>query len=178
MHKKFTRGIICLLTIILILTLALIILKNLFPDAHAETVEKYCEQWDVPHALAMSLIKAESNFNENAVSSANAKGLMQLTDDTFEYCNSSLKITTADIFNPEDNIRAGVWYFSHLLARYDGNTENAVAAYNAGATNVDKWLNDKSCSSDGKNLDRIPFGETKKHVKRIRQYEKIYEFLY
>ena len=128
--------------------------------------------------LAMALIKAESNFDKNAVSSANAKGLMQLTDDTFNYCNKNLKVSDADIFSPEDNIRAGVWYISHLIRRYNGNIPNALAAYNAGASNVDKWLKNEEYSSDGKTLDKIPFNETKNHSTKINSYKRIYEILY
>lgn len=178
MNNFFKKTIIFLISIAVILAFSVKVLKNLFPYSYFSTVEKYCLMFDVDTSLAMALIKAESNFDKNAVSSANAKGLMQLTNDTFNYCNSHLNITEADIFNPEDNIRAGVWYVSYLIKRYNGNTQNALAAYNAGASNVDKWLKNKDYSSDGKTLDKIPFNETKNHSTKINNYKRIYEILY
>ena len=105
---------------------------------------------------------------------------MQLTDDTFLYCLKKLNLSPEenDIFNPNSNIHAGVWYLSFLIDKYNGDTKNAVAAYNAGATNVDKWLNSPEYSSDSKTLDIIPFRETQQHVRKIFVYKKIYSTLY
>lgn len=178
MHKLFSRAAFALFIIFFILLTTFFILRTLFPLTHSDTIEKYCIQYDVKTSLAMALIKAESNFKPDATSHANAKGLMQLTEETFDFCNENLGVEHADIFNPHQNIRAGVWYLSYLLKRYDGNTQNAVAAYNAGATNVDTWLGDSRYSIDGKSLKKIPFGETLRHVNKINNYKKIYEFLY
>lgn len=178
MHKKLSRAAFALLIIFFILLITFFTLRGLFPRTHSDIIEKYCVQYDVDTFLAMALIKAESNFKSDAVSHANAKGLMQLTEETFEFCNENLNAQYADIFNPQENIRAGVWYLSYMLKRYNGNTENAIAAYNAGATNVDNWLSDSRYSSDGKTLKEIPFGETLRHVDKISRYKKIYEFLY
>lgn len=178
MHKKLSRALIALLIIFVILVAMFTVLRGLFPRAYIDTIEKYCTEFDVDTSLVLALIKAESNFKANAVSHANAKGLMQLTDETFEFCNDSMGESDTDIFNTQSNIRAGVWYLSYLLKRYDLSIENAVAAYNAGATNVDNWLSDSRYSSDGKTLKEIPFGETLRHVNKISRYKKIYEFLY
>ncbi len=174
------RAAIALLIILLIVTLCAVIIYRLFPAKHSDIINKYCDEFDVSPHLVMALIKAESNFNENAVSHAGARGLMQLTDKTFEHCMNVLgkDASGEDISNPDVNINAGVWYISYLLKKYDGDITNAVAAYNAGATNVDKWLQDSSLSPDGKTLSDIPFGETKRHCEKIKSYYKIYEFLY
>lgn len=177
MLKKLPRAFFTLFIILLILIVALIICRGLFPIRHYSVIEEYCEEYGVEKSLVLALIKAESNFNEDAVSHADAKGLMQLTDSTFDYCMTSLE-ASGDIFSTEDNIRAGVWYLSHLIEKYDGNTENAIAAYNAGSSNVDKWLSNSLYSSDGKELDIIPFGETSRHVGKIRRYNNIYKLLY
>ena len=100
------------------------------------------------------------------------------TDETFEYCLKKLGISDVNIFNTQANIQCGIWYLSYLLDKYDGNTENAIAAYNAGETNVDRWLKDSNYSKDSKNLLDIPFGETKRHVGKIQRYVKIYEYIY
>lgn len=177
MTKIFRRVFLTPVIIFLILIVALLICRGLFPLNHYSVIERYCEEYGVEEHLVSALIKAESNFNKSAVSHAHAKGLMQLTDSTFEECMNTLG-TEGDIFSTEDNIRAGVWYLSHLMEKYNGNVENAIAAYNAGGANVDKWLSDSRYSSDGKSLDTIPFGETSRHVEKIRRYSKIYKFLY
>lgn len=174
------RAAIALLIILSIITLCAVIVYRLFPSRHGDIINKYCDEFDVSPHLVMALIKAESNFDEDAVSHAGAKGLMQLTDETFEHCMKVLgrEPSAEDISNPDTNIYAGVWYLSYLLEKYDGDITKAVAAYNAGATNVDKWLQNPELSPDGKTLADIPFGETKRHCEKISRYYKIYEFLY
>ena len=152
--------------------------RNLFPDSFSSYIDHYCRKYGVSPSLVYALIKAESNFREDARSSAGAKGLMQITDETFEYCLKTLGIPNANIFNAEANIQCGIWYLSYLLGKYGGNTKNAVAAYNAGETNVNRWLKDSRYSKDFKTLLRIPFGETKRHVEKIQRYAKIYEYIY
>ena len=174
------RVFIALLIIILVTAACLGIVYSLFPSKYSDIINKCCDDFDVSPHLVMALIKAESNFDENAVSHAGAKGLMQLTDETFKYCTKVLgtSFSLDDVFNPDANISAGVWYLSYLLEKYDGNITNAVAAYNAGLTNVDKWLHDTSVSPDGKTLSNIPYGETKRHCEKIKAYFKLYKFLY
>ena len=164
--------------IISIIAVTLWIFRGIFPIKHENTIKRYCEEYGVNPPLVYALIKAESNFRENAQSHAGAKGLMQITDGTFEYCLKSLGVPDVNIFNTQANIQCGIWYLSYLLDKYGGNTENAIAAYNAGETNVDRWLNDSKYSKDSKNLLDIPFGETKRHVGKIQRYVKIYEHIY
>lgn len=164
--------------VIIVIAVTLWIFRGIFPIKHESTILKYAEEYRVKPPLVYALIKAESNFRENAQSHAGAKGLMQITDETFEYCLKKLGISDVNIFNTQANIQCGIWYLSYLLDKYDGNTENAIAAYNAGETNVDRWLKDSNYSKDSKNLLDIPFGETKRHVGKIQRYVKIYEYIY
>lgn len=178
--KRLLRPILLLFLIIVIFLATQALVYALFPANHLETIDKYCRKYDVDTHLVLALIKAESNFSENAQSRAGAKGLMQITEDTFSYCIDvmGLRDNELHIQNPHDNIRIGVWYLSLLLKKYDGNIENSVAAYNAGPGNVDNWLSDKKASLDGKKLFYIPFDETFRHVKKINLYTKIYKLLY
>lgn len=178
MHKKLSRVLLALITIILILVITFCVLRSLFPRTHFGIIQKYCNEFDTDTSLVLAIIKAESNFNPNSVSHADAQGIMQLTEDTFKFCNDSLKINGGDIFSPDENIRAGVWYLSYLMKRYEGNTKNALSAYNAGASNVDKWLKDSRYCSDGKTLTNIPFNETARYVAKISRYKIIYDILY
>ncbi len=178
--NKLLKLIIALLLIAVILLISIFTIYTIFPQKHKNTVNKYCNEYGVDPNLVYALIKAESNFNEDAVSNAGAKGMMQLTDETFYYCLDKMNISAkdTDIFDPDINIRVGTWYLANMLTRYDANVQNAIAAYNAGATNVDKWLSSPKYSSDGKTLDTVPFGETDRHIKKIDRYKKIYAFVY
>ncbi len=179
MIKSAFKIALAFLLIIAVIMTTLSVFHLLFPLKHFDIINESCDRYSVPPHLVLALIKAESNFSPDAVSSANAKGLMQLTDSTYEFCRKSLHLVAEeDIFHIESNLNAGIWYLSYLLKMYDGNIKNSVAAYNAGASNVNKWLGDPSLSSDGKTLDVIPFGETQRHVKKITSYSAVYRLLY
>jgi len=178
MFKMLKKVLFALLLIILILAVFLHIARKLFPLKYTEEIKASCKEFDIDTNLVSALMKAESNFNPDAVSRAGARGIMQITEDTFNFCNSSLKTEHADILNPTENIRAGVWYLSYLLKRYDGNIENALAAYNAGPVTVDRWLKDSRYSSDGKALTSIPYDETNQYIKKVMRYKAIYRLLY
>ena len=172
------RAILCIVTAAVMIFAAFFVCRAVFPIKYGSQIRKACTNNNTDMYLVLALIKAESNFNPNAVSRAGAKGLMQLTEETFSHCCKKMNSENADILSPEDNINAGVWYLAYLLDKYNGSVTNAVAAYNAGSSNVDKWLKDESLSKDGIEPDVIPFGETKRHVQKTKRYTKIYRFLY
>ncbi len=178
MSKKYLRLFSAIICIALIICISFSVLRKLFPIPHWNTINTYCDKYSVDKWLVTALIKAESNFNEDAVSHAGAKGIMQVTDETFSFCRENTDIKSPDIFSLDSNIHAGVWYLSYLIKKYDGNTQNALAAYNAGMGNVDKWLKDTRYSSDGKTLKEIPFSETVRYTEKINRYKIIYSILY
>lgn len=178
MSKKYLRLLSAIICIALIICISFSVLRKLFPTPYWDTINTYCKKYSVDKWLVTALIKAESNFNEDAVSHAGAKGIMQVTDETFLFCMENTDIESNNIFSPVANIHAGVWYLSHLIKKYDGNTQNALAAYNAGMGNVDKWLKDTRYSSDGNTLQNVPFEETKRYIEKIDRYETIYSILY
>lgn len=158
-------------------------LKLLYPLEHKEVIIKYGQLHQIDPPLIAALIKTESNFEPNAESGKGAKGLMQITPSTGEWIAQTIGMKSFDesmLFDPEMNIRLGSWYIEYLTDYYDGSFDLVFAAYNGGSGNVDKWLKDKSLSSDGRSLDVIPFSETENFVKKLRKnytvYKRIYEW--
>jgi len=142
-------------------------------------VDSSCEEFGVPKAMVFAIIKAESNFDQHARSSADARGLMQVTSVALKDINRILSedYTLTQMYDPEINIRCGVAYLSVLYRKY-GIYDTAFAAYNAGQGNVDNWLLDKRYSYDQKQLYNIPFKETKNYVKKVNHYYREYQKQY
>ena len=118
------------------------------------------------------MIEAESKFNADAHSNAGAVGLMQLTPTTAkgiaQYTGGS-RFRVSDLTNPEINVRYGAWYLRHLLDRYHDNERLALAAYNAGEYNVDRWQREQV---------GIKFSETRHYVDKVERLQKIYRRAY
>ena len=153
--------------------------KNiLFPMDYEEAITKYANENELDKYLVMAVIKTESNFIPDA-HSGKATGLMQITDDTGKWVARKLNIrySNADLKNPERNIRLGCYYLKYLIKHYE-NTDVALAAYNGGMGNVDKWLKDKKYSDDGKSLRNIPFKETKEYVQKVNKHWNKYKNMY
>lgn len=154
--------------------------KNLFfPSAYQDLVHKYSNQYDIDEYLVMAVIKAESNFIPDA-HSGKASGLMQLTDETAAWVCEKLDINEQkiDLFKPSDNIKLGCFYLKYLIDNYDGNIDVALAAYNGGPGNVKRWLSNKNYSKNGKDLDYIPFKETREYVEKVNRHWKKYKEIY
>jgi soluble lytic murein transglycosylase len=148
---------------------------------HKEAIIRYGQLHDIDPPLLAALIKTESNFDAQAESRKGAKGLMQITPSTGEWIALTIRMEAFNesmLFDPETNIMLGSWYVEHLTDYYKGSFELVFAAYNGGRGNVDKWLADKTLSSDGKTLDRIPFSETENFVKRLKKNYSIYKRIY
>lgn len=125
--------------------------------------------------MIYALIKAESNFDPNAVSHQNAQGLMQLMYSTAEEVanKSGIDLNEDNILDPQININIGTQYIAKLIDKYDC-IELALAAYNAGSGNVDKWIKNGIIKSDGSDIENIPFKETNTYVRKIMRDYKIY----
>lgn len=137
--------------------------------------------YGVSPAMVLAVIRTESDFHQDALSSAGAVGLMQLLPQTFAYLREEKlneDLTDNDLWKPQVNIRYGTYYLSYLFSRF-GNWQVALAAYNAGEGRVDEWLSD-STLSDGKTLLDIPYPETAHYVTvtldAYRDYLEKYNF--
>ena len=159
------------------------ILMKIYPREYSNFVEVYSVEFQVDENLVYALIKAESNFNAEAVSGKSAKGLMQLVDETAIDMakNLSLNMTNEEVvenlLDVDFNIKLGTKYLSILLNRYE-NIEIALTAYNAGIGTVDNWIEKGIIKSDGSDVENIPYKETNQYVRKILRDYKIYQDLY
>ena len=156
-----------------------LMIKKLYKKDYSDYVSKYAEEYDIDENLIYALIKAESNFNEKAVSHQNAKGLMQLMQSTAQDLanRSQIKLTKDNILEPDININLGTQYIALLLNKYD-SIEVALAAYNAGSGNVDRWIKNGTIKSDGSDIENVPYKETNTYVRKIMRNYKMYNELY
>ena len=173
--------IIIAMAIILIATIILrkIILEINYKKKYSEHVEKYAKEFEVEEELIYAMIKEESNFKQDAVSSKEAIGLMQILESTAKEVAEEIEkeITKDEILNPETNICLGTKYISNLIKKYE-NIGLAVAAYNAGIGNVDNWIEKGTIKKDGSDLENIPFKETNNYVRKVLRDYDIYKELY
>lgn len=139
---------IIILAILVVFVIAIFCLKDyffkrLYPKIYKDVVMEMQEKYDVEESLIFAVIKAESNFEENAISRRNAIGLMQIMEETARDVAKKNKIqlssdnTKQELLDGSKNIEIGTCYLATLLERY-GNKEVALAAYNAGIGTVDR----------------------------------------
>lgn len=150
----------------------------IYPRKYSVYVQKYSEEYNLDENLVYSIIKAESKFDEKALSRRGAKGLMQIADITRDWAIDELELNDdIDIYDPETNIRIGCWYLNTLYKEF-GKTDLVIAAYNGGSGNVKKWLADEEYSKDGEKLHIIPFSETDRYLVKVNKYYEQYKMLY
>lgn len=140
------------------------------PLRHEDIIRQQAEEKDVPADLIAAVIYQESRFRDQT-SSAGARGLMQITPATAEYVEDLSGGSTfdqSDLADPDINIRYGTFYLRHLLNQFDGDEVAALAAYNAGETNVFEWGGSELEIGD------IPYPETRKYVEGVLQKRDAY----
>jgi soluble lytic murein transglycosylase len=155
--------------------------KAAYPRGYSETVLEYSAINDLPPALVFAIIWTESGFRPDAVSSVGARGLMQITEDTFEWIRwrkgKDDIHTYEDLFNPELNIEYGTDLLRILFDEF-GTVSNVLAAYHAGWGSAKIWLANPEFSPDGVNITHIPFPDTNYYVHRVLETWETYRQLY
>ncbi len=139
------------------------------PLAHEDIIRQQASDKDLDPSLLAAVIYAESRFRD-ATSHAGARGLMQITPDTAHYIarlSGGTQFEQGDLSTPQINISYGAYYLRYLLKRYGENTVLALAAYNGGEGNVDRWIADASMAERAFVIDQIPFTETREYVGRV-----------
>lgn len=173
------RAVSLVIFILIFLAVALLvgwlIFRAAFPRPHRETVEAS----GVEPSLVYAVIRAESSYREDVVSSAGAVGLMQIKPSTAEFVcgREGIPFDMERLKEGEYNIVIGTRYLLYLMERFQDEA-SVLAAYNAGEGTVRQWLSDSQYSSDGVILQKIPYPETDGYIKKVRKFKKIYEFLY
>ena len=143
-----------------------------YPLRYSSIVRGHAHNYDLNPALIAAVIDQESKFNADAKSSAGAIGLMQLQPATAKGIairTGGSKFVLSDLYNPEINVRYGAWYLHHLLQKYGGDEKVALAAYNAGQENVDRWR------AAG---EAVQFPETRAYVAHVEKLKGIYRRTY
>ena len=154
--------------------------EALFPKAYWPELKKYSSQNSLDPYLVASLIRQESEFNPNAVSRANAVGLMQLLPKVGKGVAKQEKIrhfSNQQLFNPTVNMQLGTRYFRAMVDKF-GAFEYALAAYNAGSDRVDDWLAQGKYRDPQEFVESIPFTETREYVQAIMRNSNVYRQLY
>lgn len=180
--KKLLLGILCLFLIVISLRIESEnkSLEIVYPQEYSEYVEEYAAKYHVDKNLIYAIIHQESRFNPDAISRANARGLMQITEDTFEWLKMRMndkETVYDDLFDPQTNIKYGA-YFLSLLKKEFSVVSTQLAGYNAGMNITKTWLSDPLYSKDGKTLENIPYAETANYVKIVMYNYKMYKKIY
>src|SRR5438876_4695606 len=142
-----------------------------YPLNYEQIVRGHARNYDLDPALLAAVIYQESKFHADAKSDSGAIGLMQLLPSTahgIALHTGGSRFRTSDLYDPEINVRYGAWYLRHLLDKY-GDERTALAAYNAGQDNVDRWR----AAGEG-----IAFAETRHYVKRVEHLQTLYRRAY
>jgi soluble lytic murein transglycosylase len=138
-----------------------------YPLRYETIVRGHARNYRLDPALLAAVIYQESKFNAHARSSSGAIGLMQLLPSTAEGIavhTGGSRFQVSDLDNPEINVRYGAWYLRHLLDKY-ADVDTALAAYNAGQDNVDRWR---------ANGEGIAFAETRHYINRVDHLRTLY----
>ena len=156
--------------------------RTLYPRKYEALVEQWADTYDLDPLLVDAFIRTESGFDPQATSTVDARGLMQMTEETFIWLRSKIApdegLLFANLYDPETSIRFGCYYLHLCMERYNGDVATAAAAYHSGWGTVDALLQMEEHSADGETLQGFPYNQMNHYVKKITscyaRYQRIY----
>jgi soluble lytic murein transglycosylase len=150
------------------------------PLRHDDIIRQQAREKNLDPALIAAIIYEESRFRPRT-SPAGAEGLMQITPQTADFIaerSGATQFELSDLGDPQINISYGSFYLRNLIDRYGGDEQLAIAAYNAGGTNVDRWIVEAGGVEEFDAGDDVAFPETREYVRRVElrreQYREFY----
>ena len=152
--------------------------RYLYPQAYWDTVNTQAQEKRLDPYLVLSIMRQESVFDPEAVSPAQAYGLMQLLPSTASRVSGITSETNLSLSDPSFNIQTGVAYLRSLLDRYGQNFVLAVAAYNSGENAVDRWLRRYPGLAPDEFVEHISYRETRNYVRQVMKNYRTYLRLY
>ena len=152
------------------------------PASTSSWWEKWAAAYELDPLLVYAFIRTESGFDPQATSSVDARGLMQMTEETFLWMRSKIApeepLTFADLYDPDTAIRFGCYYLHLCMVRYKGDVSTAAAAYHSGWGTVDQLLQIEEHSADGETLQGFPYNQMHHYVNKITACYQTYQRLY
>ncbi|HEX3277197.1 MAG TPA: lytic transglycosylase domain-containing protein [Thermoleophilaceae bacterium] len=146
------------------------------PLRHDDIIRQQAADKNVDAALIAAVIYEESRFRDQT-SNAGARGLMQITPETADFIarrSGGVRFQQSDLATPQINISYGAWYLRYLIDHYKGNETLAIAAYNAGQSNVDRWVARAGGPANFDSAKHIPFPETRAYVRNVQERRQQY----
>jgi len=183
------RRVAALLGVAAVVALGVVVVAPVFHQAvkevvlplrHEDIIRQQAHDKRLDPALVAAVIYTESRFRDQT-SHAGAKGLMQLTPDTAKFVerlSGGSTFELSDLSSPQVNIAYGTYYLRYLLDRYGDNEVLALAAYNGGEGNVDRWVDAARQKGEALSIDAIPFGETRAYVRAVQSTARQYRANY
>jgi len=150
-----------------------------FPLPYDNAVSAYSKNYEIPSELIYAIIRQESGFRDDVVSSAGARGLMQVMPGTANVVAKQEKIAYTDksqLFSSQKNINIGVAYLKHLAKRFSENPILMAAAYNAGPKQVNYWLKNHPPKEIDIWIETLPWRETRNYLKNVISFYAVYQY--
>lgn len=155
--------------------------KYIYPYPYKQIVEFYANRYEIDEYLVAGVALAESKIEPDAKSVHGALGVMQIMPETATWIAKQIEddnFSISEMYNPEKNIKYGVWYLSSLNDEFYGNKVLMLAAYNAGRGNVREWMEKYGWNKNFSDYKQIPYPETREYVERVLKNEQEYKKLY
>ena len=154
---------------------------SIWPVHYGELVEQYAAEYEIDPLSIYSIIHTESRFKPEAESAVGARGLMQITEETFAWIKLKIArdepVTFDDLYTPEVNIRFGAYYLARCMERY-GDLSTAAAAYHSGWGTVDQLLQNPEYAQNEDTLREFPYQQMNLYVYKVNRAFDRYTALY